>query len=461
MKATRRSFLQTTALAGGAFALQGLITRGMMAAPPVQAAEGTGGYGALQFKPSLNTGASRLALPEGFDYTLIGVVGSPMSDGRPTPGAHDGMAAFAVGNLIHLVRNHELTGGQINNFAFGAQPYDAKATGGTTTLAVDPQTRLIVRDYVSLSGTIRNCAGGLTPWGTWISSEETTLAPVPAPNANSNLLEQVHGYNFEVSASAEGEQTPVALKAMGRFSHEAVAVDPATHFVYETEDANPSGFYRFIPSDAGTPAGRGEFRAANLAAGGTLEMLAVKDARRYDTRTNQTIGRTLDVQWIAINDPDPNLENGALSVVNQGRGRGAAVFARLEGCWYGDGNVYFVSTSGGNIGRGQIWKYTPAEETLTLIVESQSAEVLDSPDNICVSPRGGLVICEDGSGRDYVRGINTQGQVFDFAYPAADTEVAGATFSPDGQTLFFNAQGSGETFAVFPRPGYAWTDGAL
>ena len=459
----RRTFLRHTAVAGGtAVALQGLIARGTMAAPAPAAQIGTGSYGPLVPRASNNTGETLLALPEGFQYNVIGKRGEVMTDGRLTPGAHDGQAAFAVGGMIHLVRNHEQGGGGINATAFGALPYDPKAEGGTTTLVIDPATRLISRHFASLSGTVRNCAGGPTPWGSWISNEETIDFPVQG----SNFYQKIHGYNFEVSASAETEVEPLALNAMGRFSHEAVAVDPATNWVYETEDANPSGFYRFIPHSPGTPGDPSS--PAVLAAGGTLEMLAVRGRRRYDTRRNQTAGQPLAVEWVMIDDPDPALENGALSTVNQGRAKGGAIFARLEGCWYGDGSVFIVSTSGGNIGRGQVWQYTPEganDGTLTLLYESRDANVLDAPDNICVSPRGGLVLCEDGGGEQFVHGLTRQGEIFRFAkniVPGqSGSEFAGSTFSPDGETMFVNIQGPGLTFAIWTEAGRSWSDGAL
>ncbi len=455
----RRSFLRSTAVAGSALlAIEGFQARSMLDRFGIGrtiARAANGSYGPLVPKPSNNTGETLLALPEGFQYNVFGRVGTPMADGRLTPGLHDGMAAFSVNGMIHLVRNHEQTGGSPISQAIGNRPYDLRATGGTTTLVVDPVTRSLVYDFVSLSGTVRNCAGGPTPWGTWISCEETIVGP-----SQSNAFTQKHGYAFEVSAASYTEVVPVPLKAMGRFSHEALAVDPATGIVYETEDANPAGFYRFIPNRPGGPG-----RPAELAAGGMLQMLAIRNNPRYDTRTGQTMGRQLQTVWVDISDPDPNLEAGATSVFNQGLARGGCIFARLEGCWYGDGSIFFVSTSGGNIGKGQIWQYTPAGDdqgVLVLLYESTDAAVLESPDNICVSPRGGIVLCEDGNGTDYVRGLTRQGEVFDFAYRINSTvEAAGATFSPDGKTLFFNYQSTGETFAVWPRDGYSWEDGAL
>lgn len=475
-KVDRRTFLHRTALAGGAaFALQNLVARSGKSIPQALAQTGSNGsYGPLIDKATRNTGELLLALPEGFQYTVIGRRRNPngtpniMSDGRPTPGLHDGQATFAMDDgMIRLVRNHEQGAGA----AFGAKPYDAGAAGGTVTLIVDPITRTVVRDFASLSGTVRNCAGGPTPWGTWISNEETIEFPIPAGNANSNSYQKVHGYNFDVPAAADSEVDPLPLKAMGRFSHEAVAIDPATNIIYETEDANPSGFYRFIPANRGVI---GQASSPPDMTSGVLQMLAIKERPRYDTRTRQTMGQSLETTWVEIKNPDPLLENGALSVVNQGRARGGAVFARLEGAWYGkntksENSIFFVSTSGGDIGRGQIFEFTPDGDSdaglLTLIFESPSADVLDAPDNICVSPRGGLVLCEDGSGEEFVHGLSQDGQIFKFAKNIVPgetgSEFAGAVFSPDGETLFVNIQGPGLTFAIWPESGRKWSDGAL
>ena len=461
----RRKFLsRTVQTAGAAFAMQSFMARGALAASGDGKCRGNkcdGDYGDLVPTATENTGETLLALPAGFKYTAFGRTGEIMSDGRPTPPVHDGMAAFETldtrddddhdnrnkrDRLITLVRNHELRSAP--GVALDpTRAYDPLAGGGTTTLIVDAETRLPVRSFLSISGTHVNCAGGATPWGSWITCEETVAGLAAG-------YSQPHGYAFEVSARATRPVDPIPIKAMGRFSHEALAVDPRTGIVYETEDRNPCGFYRFIPD-----------RRNKLAAGGRLQMLAIKDQPNYDTRTGQTPFQTLQCAWVDIDDPDPaNAETVSGAVFNQGFAGGGASFSRLEGIWYGDGSIFFASTSGGNVGRGQIWRYRPRGRSgglLTLIFESPSADVLDSPDNICVTPGGGLILCEDGSGQEFLHGLTQQGEIFKFALNTVPgftgSEFAGATFSPDGETLFVNLQGPGITFAIWGP----WENGAL
>jgi len=440
----RRNFLRAAATATGAVllapSLRGLVARshGILDAAALAteggsavrfAALGEGGYGPLQ------AAGAELALPAGFSYTVLSYNGKPMSDGSPTPSAFDGMAAFAVPNgNIRLVRNHENRDPAARARVKGRadRAYDAKAGGGTSTLelriAADG-TPEIVRDFISLNGTIVNCAGGPTPWGTWLSCEESVEGPEQG-------WVKRHGYIFEVSATADSEVNPQPLRAMGRFVHEAVAVDPRDGIVYETEDRQTAGFYRFIPRERG-----------NLARGGRLQQLAIAGRANYDTRTGQRVGTTLPVTWVDIADPDPDADTiSDLAIFEQGAARGAATFARLEGCWYADESIYFHATSGGDARVGQVWRYQPGGRfrrgRLTLVFESPSREVLDYPDNITVSPRGGIVICEDGSGEQYLRGLTPDGALFDFAKNVLNnTEFAGACFSPDGRILFVNIMG--------------------
>ena len=465
----RRGFLRgAMAVSGGAIVaptfLEGLAARFAHAAgtgkPLPRARKGEGGYGALQSMPDLNDGIERLALPSGFSYVTFGIGGTIMSDGNPTPLSHDGMAAFRLPNgNIRLIRNHEDRDIPSNSTVKGdpATAYDPIGGGSCTSLEVHVNSDGIpelVRDFISINGTIVNCAGGPTPWGTWLTCEETTAGLTAGwPKA--------HGYVFEVPVVAEDEVPAIPYPALGRFSHEAIAVDPVSWIVYETEDANPCGLYRFLPHQPG-----------KLLEGGRLQMLAIKNRPGYDTRHDQKVGRPLLVEWVHIPDPDPaDAESNGLAVFEQGFTRGGAIFSRLEGCWMNDRTLYFASTDGGSAGQGQIWEYRPLGLNigwLKLIFESSGVEVLSNPDNLTISPRGGLVLCEDGElDHQFLRGLTRDGRIFDFCQHLTNgNEWCEATYSPDGETLFANIQGDtrsggsgnlGYTFAIWGP----WEAGAL
>lgn len=475
MSISRRDFVHTASLVGGgallAPSLAGLAAcngdparaTGPVDAHRRHARRGDGGYGELA--PSAD--CPQLALPAGFHCVMLSEAGQPMTDGSPTPNAFDGMAAFPMHHGgIRLIRNHEIRDGAAVARPFGnaAMAYDAKGGGGTTSLEVRVRrdgTRELVRDFVSLTGTQVNCAGGPTPWGSWITCEETTEGLTAGRT-------RPHGYVFEVPVKAEHQVVPLPIKSMGRFTHEALAVDPDTHIIYLTEDrtfaagdpAQPgAGFYRFLPH-----------RSPNLLAGGRLQMLAIEGKANYNTGTGQQPGRSLSATWVDIANPDPVLaETDPSAVFRQGLAAGGAIFQRLEGCWYGDGSIFFNATSGGDAGAGQVWQFSPQGRShgrLSLVFESPSPDVLDAPDNIVVSPRGGIVVCEDGGGQQFLRGLTQRGRIFDFATNLANgDEFAGACFSPDGDTLFVNIQGStsavggnkGMTFAIWGP----WREGAL
>ncbi len=459
----RRSFITNLTLTSGGLALacSGLGRRAEAAAVNGNlAALRSPGFGDLVPKAAKNTGETFLALPDGFEYNVFGKVKSVMTDGRPTPSLHDGMWTFKVGRELRIVRNHEVIGGKVPNANFGighGNHYDDTAGGGTTTLVIDQKKRELVRDFVSLSGTLINCSGGPTPWGSWVSCEETTLGPsirTDSKGVKTGGFKKPHGYCFEVPAASNTVVQPVPLKAMGRFVHETISVDRKSGIVYLTEDVSACGFYRFVPN-----------RQKRLAEGGTLQMLAIKGQPGYDTRTGQKQGTTFNAEWITIDEPDPpsaDLDQSA--VYKQGKAKGAATFARLEGsCADNKGNIYFDSTSGGDKKGGQIWQYSPTSKTegrLTLVFESPDREILDMPDNMTLRPKSRqLFICEDsdyvgtgGSAENFVRILTPAGQIADFAknisiQPRA--EFAGSTFSPDGKIFFVNIQSLGVTFAIW------------
>ncbi len=461
----RRHFLRKSAATSGlllAPSLTGLIAcsadhpleSSARSVPPLKrAAKGAGGYGQLVPSKQLE---GIISIPEGFHAAILSTAGEEMIGGA-VPYGFDGMAAFAAGrNLVRLVRNHELRDTpDLGSKAFGGSAYDGKGPGGNTTLEVRvfPNGRAeLVKQFASLTGTSTNCAGGSTPWRTWISSEETT-AGVKAG------FDRAHGYNFEVRVDNDGITHAVPLRAMGRFDHEAVAVDPESGIVYQTEDRTPSGFYRFKPRSFG-----------RLKDGGALQILTIEGKPQYDTMTGQQRLSPMKVKWVSIPEPDSRAaELPSGFVFNQGLEKGAAQFARLEGCWYGDRSIFFNATSGGDAGAGQVWQYHIGRRELQLIFESPSTDVLNSPDNICVSPRGGLVLCEDGSGVQHVKGLTRTGEIFDLARNDLNgSEWAGACFSPQGRTLFVNIQGEtrplqnpggdkGMTIAIWGP----WEDGVL
>jgi secreted PhoX family phosphatase len=315
----------------------------------------------------LTTGLELLNLPPGFSYRSFSWTGEKMTDGLRTPGLHDGMGLFATNGRIHLVRNHEITVGT----PFGGPIYDASSAGGTTTLEFDPTTGHWLGSRASLSGTHKNCAGGVTPWGTWLSCEESTADP------GTKGVERTHGWVFEVPPTDMAQAKP--LEALGRFEHEAVAFDPATGVGYLTEDSRRAGLYRFVP------------RAYGDLESGRLQMLCIDRALRLPTR----IAREDDwmpIGWVDIEDPTAT----ELSVYEQGSRKNGATFKRLEGIWFDGGRVFFASTTGGWARAGQIWELDLERQRLRLTFQSPGTKVLSGPDNLAMMESGAMVICEDG-----------------------------------------------------------------
>jgi uncharacterized protein len=435
-------------------------------ASPLAAADARAGARAVPgFGPLQPDSDGILDLPDGFRYRVISRVGQDMDDGFVVPGLADGMHAFpaARGRTI-LLRNHELNPGS-SETAFRAMKgqlsdaqlariYDPGAgRGGVTTLVVDTASGTLEGQFLTLSGTLRNCAGGATPWGSWISCEEIVIGP------GQFGARREHGYNFEVPAAATGLVEPLPLKAMGRFNHEAVAVDARTGVVYQTEDRGDGLLYRFLPQER-----------ARLALGGRLQALVIRDlpgvhtGNRRDAAVEFPLGRRFAVDWVDLDDvtsPNDDLRQ-------QGRSRGAAVFVRGEGMTVevrvdaaGGGTcIWFMCTTGGPGGLGQLWCYRPAADegggderrrpgTIELGVEPRNADLLRNGDNITVTPFGDLLVCEDNAVAQHLVGITASGGMYRLAANARrDSEFAGATFSADGSTLFVNLYRPGLTFAI-------------
>lgn len=452
----RRHFLKTAAAAALGFGgLYAFLERGRSVPRPGTA---TGaGFGPLVPDPD-----GLLDLPEKFGYRVFSRAGEAMDDGFQVPAAHDGMAAFPAENgRTLLVRNHEVNAGAgPEEGAFGAgletlerldpgHLYDAgrdgrPALGGTTNLLYDTRAGTLVEHRLSLAGTLRNCAGGPTPWGSWISCEEDV-------QRSGDRFARDHGYAFEVPATMPPRpRSAVPLRAMGRFYREAVAVHPGTGIVYQTQDRGDGLLYRFVPDEPGA-----------LARGGRLQALAVRDrpglrTQNWDGWPVVRAGRPLDVRWIDLDE----VENPDTDLRHRGHEAGAAQFARAEGAWWAEDGFYFACTNGGAARRGQIWKYVPSSREgepgeeqepgrIELFLEAGEESVLRRADNLTTAPWGDLVVCEDGTGVDELVGVTPDGELYRLARNANSTgELAGATFAPDGSTLFVNMQREGLTVAI-------------
>ncbi len=460
MSISRRQFLARTATISAGATLAGLFaSSGPAGAFPAS------GYGPLITDP-----AGLVDLPAGFTYKVLALqtaIGStpatqlglrtPPENLGPVPGAPDGMGSFyepATGRT-YLVCNHELSTGAGVPRSFRGNPvptYDSGigANGGCTTLVLDSSMNVI--DHVpSIGGTIRNCAGGVTPWGTWLTCEENTSAP------SSSLVKQ-HGYLFEVDPKT-GLTNAVAYNAMGRASHEAVAIDPLTSNAYITEDTTGSVLYKFVPTDTSQQFG-------SLGNGGTLFGMKVPGINNFAELN--TIGQVISgVTWVQAPAADvPGLKDtfGVSTSVTRG--------TKLEGCWWIDGALWFAQSYSGAIAAtpgpaapandGGVFKYDPVAGTLTTItriaVGGQTVSLTDgvitqnhvilNPDNIAATPYGGAIWSQDGGGSQYLVCLSPNGTFFPVAKNPANGEWAGAHFSLDGQWLFANQQGRGLTVAI-------------
>lgn len=534
MSPSRRRLLQGSgALAATRFTglMGALYAQNALAATGKQTVSALSPYGALAPVKDATTGLPLLQLPPGFSYRSFGWTGDSMSDGNPTPGNHDGMAVVTSRRAgrsteLVLVRNHER--GLVATPAeaiqaprsYATQPVNGIITVyygslpiriGVGGIVTDPSaaapapfvgypaggtTNLLFRDAGwagatgSIGGTLGNCAGGPTPWGTWLTCEETIYD-------FSGIGGKKHGYVFEVDADA-GDSIADPIIGMGRFVHEAVAVDPTTGYVYETEDnRNVSAFFRYVPADTSGELG-------SLHNGGKLQAARIKTiVRKAAPATlaqandqgllNPDIGDEYELEWVDIANPDADPvvvagQPGGVSLAfmsgptHQAISQGGARMSRGEGIWYSAGKMFIVDTAAGTDsrsrvgqGEGAVWELTLATMRLRAIFVSGNQTAGNNPDNVTVSPRGGVLLCEDGGGAtdaygsgNRLLGLNPAGEAYIFCknnvnlaadqiavagktVAAADYrnyEFCGACFDPTGRVLFVNMQTPGITVAI-------------
>lgn len=430
----RRRFMGATGTAFAALLCSGCSGREQLQ----KATQIASGYGPLVEDPN-----GLLDLPNGFSYRLLSSLGDAMRDGGSVPDKADGMGCLPRGaDEIVLIRNHELTpqdesGGEIST-GFG-MVNGTFVPGGTTHVVLDAETLAVKDQFRSLGGTIRNCAGGVTPWGTWLSCEE---APVGPDHRYGKGLNKEHGWVFEVPANATGLVDAEPLVAMGRFNHEAACVDPDSGLVYQTEDRDDGVLYRFVPTIPGQLNAGGRLQAMQIA--------GIADSRNWSD-ASMLVGQRRAVSWIDLDEPEAPADDLRL----RAQRAGATLIARGEGIHMGEEELYFCSTSGGTKRLGQIFRLIPgrngAADEIELFFESTSEQQFNYGDNLVVAPNGHLIVCEDQYTDvvdNHLRGITPDGRAYALGRLRLQTEPAGACFSPDGKWMFVNAYSPTRTLAI-------------
>jgi hypothetical protein len=410
--------------------------------------------------------AAILDLQPGFSCTVVSHAGDPLPAGGITPGRHHGTGAFRdQRGAVQLVQNHEI-GGADPSPVLGdpSLTYDPKAKGGTTTLTLDRSLRR-ADEYVSLAGTWRNSGGGRTPWGTWLTCEQTEQ--VAGPTADKD-----HGFVFEVDPSCPSNNTnPMPLKGLGRFAHRAACVDPHRGDVLLTEDASdPNGLlYRYRPRDQHQSYGA-------LRNGGFLQAMRCRQGVTHvpDLSLFSIPGTKLIVEWVPVPDPQA-VRTSIRKQYSAGEVTRARTFA---GAWWGSGSFIdadpdrrrrehvpgdrahivcaHARLADGSMQEhdGQVWGYDPDDETLTLeahfpVDAPRASHGGASSITVAGSPFGGLLLSEARNGAPHLLTVDDEGTTSVLARNLLSTSaLTGLTFVPDARVLFATIQDPGLTVAI-------------
>lgn len=466
---SRRNLLRRSATAGLGVALVGstemLITScsGPTAAAPAAPAASPPppGYGPLIADP-----AKRLALPEGFSYKVVSEAGvTTLESGEFTPRNHDGTGTFAgPGGGTVLVNNHEIRepfGTELAVPHLEGLTYDPGAAGGCTVVEADGDGNRL-REFVGVAGTSTNCAGGVTPWNTWLSCEETDA------RAGEDGFRRDHGYVFEVDpANVAANRDPQPILALGRFEHEAVAIDPNRGDMYLTEDAHePNGLLYRWAAPQGFRGATGTLKALGPTDGALAAMKATDSSGAHvaDLSLATAPNTTYRVEWVPVPDRDAR----TASIRTQLTDGDVTRARKLEGAWWGPAGAYIVSSYSreedypgvAKVHDGQVWFYDPAAATITLKMlfaknpAPDTDVAFDGPDNISISAYGGVIVAEDGEGIQHLIGATDSGVTFPIARNDFDAESSrgveftGPVYSRDQKTLFANIQEPGFMFAI-------------